>query len=306
MEKLQEISKDFTILYVEDEKNIRDEIASFLILIFKSVYVSNNGASGIEAYHKFSPDIILTDIQMPVKTGLEMAKEIRDINKDIPIVIITAFNETQMLMDSIDIGINKYLIKPLQKEKMIESFITVVKNLNYKKEKKELELKERDKLAKLASSDILTGLPNNIMYKMFLNKQYTISKRYNQPLCVIKFIINEFKNLNNILGSKKADKLIVEFTKLISLNIRESDLFARIYGVEFVIVLTNNDLNEAKILIRKLKNIIQNNKFKNIDDKITVSFSGVELEQNNNINDFIENIDISFNKVKNNNDSIEV
>ncbi len=304
MKELQSIANDITILYIEDEEEVRDEIASLLKVIFSKVYVANNGQAGVKAYQKFLPDIILSDIQMPVMSGIEMAKQIRNINEDIPIVFITAFNQTEMLMDAIDIGVDKYLIKPLKQNEFQKTFFKIVTNINLKRDR---ELSEQ-KLAKLASSDCLTGLPNKTMFQVFLNKQYKVSVRYSHPFSIIKFVINDFHNINDNIGSKDADKLIVEFASLINSTIRDSDFFARLYGVEFAMLLPQNTLNDAKSLIRKLKNIVHNHNFANYTGaKLTMSFAVVEYtKEDKNIVSLLERLDSNFANAKLKFDSIVI
>jgi len=112
-------SNEISILFVEDDEIIRSEISEFLhSKIFKNVYVAKNGEEGLLKYREYKPDIILTDLTMPVMSGLEMSKEIKLINEDTPILLITSHFEKEITEAAVDVGIDAYLFKPLTLERV--------------------------------------------------------------------------------------------------------------------------------------------------------------------------------------------
>ncbi|MCX7820103.1 MAG: EAL domain-containing protein [Brevinematales bacterium] len=106
------------LLYVEDDAITREALAEFLKKIVKKVYLADNGANGLKIYKKNNIDIVLTDIKMPVMNGLEMIKEMKKDDYDLPIIVTTAYNEIEYLIDSIELGVNSFLIKPIDTEKL--------------------------------------------------------------------------------------------------------------------------------------------------------------------------------------------
>ena len=123
------ICRDLTLLYVEDEEKIRNLLKSAIENEFKEVMTAGNGDEGFKKYKKYQPDIVVSDILMPVCNGLDMSKKIREISKDIPIVLFTAFSEKEKLLSAIDIGIDKYLIKPVD----VDELITTIEEIARKK-----------------------------------------------------------------------------------------------------------------------------------------------------------------------------
>lgn len=113
---------EISILYVEDEKMIRDEFTEILEGETASLYVAANGKEGLELYKEHKPDIVITDIRMPVMDGLEMSREILKINENVPIIVSSAFNDTEYLLESIRLGIHYYLVKPTN---IKELFVTL-------------------------------------------------------------------------------------------------------------------------------------------------------------------------------------
>ncbi len=109
-----------TILYVEDDSSIRDFLAKRLNERVLKIYVAKNGKEGLELYKKYKPDIVLTDVKMPKMNGIEMSKEIKNINKKTPIVISSAHNDSEFLLDAIELGVNGYLLKPIDKIRLFE------------------------------------------------------------------------------------------------------------------------------------------------------------------------------------------
>ena len=106
--------KSLSILYVEDEDEVRDQLKTYLTRRCRHVYTAANGKKGLEAYQNHEPDIIVTDILMPVMDGLKMAEYIRETNAHIPIIITTAFEEPRYFHQAIDIGVNQYVTKPVR------------------------------------------------------------------------------------------------------------------------------------------------------------------------------------------------
>src|SRR5512135_270673 len=93
------------LLYVEDDESVRESLLRFLQRRFDTVYAARDGREGLQLFTEHRPDIVVTDIQMPIMDGLEMAREIRRIQGDVPVLITTAFNEVSYLMRAIELGI---------------------------------------------------------------------------------------------------------------------------------------------------------------------------------------------------------
>ncbi|MFV0562327.1 HD domain-containing phosphohydrolase [Malaciobacter mytili] len=126
------------VLYVEDDKNTREEIKYFLEKRVEKLYLAENGEEGFNLYKEVNPDIIITDLQMPKLSGIEMSKLIRKENSNIPIIITTAFNDLNYLFEGINIGVTSYLTKPLNLKLLIESLISISKNIFLEIENKEI------------------------------------------------------------------------------------------------------------------------------------------------------------------------
>ncbi len=209
--------KNMTILYVEDEAEIRDTIAEILNNIFKTVLLANNGESGLEIFHSNQNiDLIITDITMPGKNGVEMSRQIRQIDDDIPIVVISANNDAEYFLDMIKLSIDGYLIKPLEHDQFINVLSKATQKLVLKKENLEyqhnLEIIVDEKTSELQAKfyhDELTNLQNR--YALLED----IIKYNSKKLILID--INKFSALNDVYGSKAGDDIL----KIITFKLKE-------------------------------------------------------------------------------------
>lgn len=122
--------KELKILFVEDEVNISKLLKDALSDYFYSFTIAGDGLEGIEKFKSINPDIVITDILMPNLDGLEMTKEIRKIDENVPIIVLSAFSDKEKLLKAIDIGITKYFIKPFDPEEVLEYLIFLANKLN--------------------------------------------------------------------------------------------------------------------------------------------------------------------------------
>jgi len=120
------IFKDITLLYVEDEESIRKLLKNAIEGKFKKIITASNGDEGFKKFKKYQPDIVVSDILMPICDGLEMSKNIREQNKEVPIVLFSAFSEKEKLLSAIDIGVDKYLIKPVDVDELLETLKEII------------------------------------------------------------------------------------------------------------------------------------------------------------------------------------
>jgi len=116
-----------TLLYVEDDDNIRTLLAARISRKVKKIIIAVDGKEGLQKFKEFKPDIVLTDVTMPNMNGIEMSKEIKKLDKTVPIVISSAHNDSKFLLEAIEIGIEGYLLKPIDKEKLFNTLEEKVK-----------------------------------------------------------------------------------------------------------------------------------------------------------------------------------
>ncbi len=105
--------KNYTILYVEDDLNVQQNITEYLKRIFNKVIVASDGKEALELYQQNKPDGMLLDVDIPYINGLYLAKEIRKIDKRVSIIMLTAYAEQEKLLKATELKLVKYLVKPV-------------------------------------------------------------------------------------------------------------------------------------------------------------------------------------------------
>ncbi len=114
LKKLKQACENFTVLYAEDEERLRDRVWAYLSKFFKLVDIAKDGQEGLDKYRQKSYDIVITDISMPKLDGLAMSNEIKNINKNQKIIIVSAYSDSDNFLKSIKIGIDGYILKPFE------------------------------------------------------------------------------------------------------------------------------------------------------------------------------------------------
>ncbi len=136
-----------SLLYVEDEHEVRSLLTLTLELSYPelSILTAENGQEGLELFEQFRPDIVLTDLSMPVLDGIAMSAEIKKRVPETVIIALTACSDAHNLVAAIDLGINSYLLKPIDQAKLL-STITAYVNAITDAKRMALELQESHEL----------------------------------------------------------------------------------------------------------------------------------------------------------------
>ncbi|WP_152058180.1 EAL domain-containing response regulator [Aliarcobacter butzleri] len=252
------ILKNMSILYVEDEKDLREVTHEILKSFTKNQYIAENGQEGLELFKKYEKniDLIVTDINMPILNGLEMAKEIKNINPNIPIIITTAFSNKEYLLESIDIGIDKYVLKPIDIAKLLQAMSQSI--IYY-------ELKE-------LFIDKLTNLPNRNRLKKDLAQTDDVLMAF--------FDIDGFLTLNDLFGEEIGDGILVELSYKLKEHFPADEYSVYKLDVDkFVVVAVNSgkSVEEFYKYTKSFINKIENQSFlvneNEIDINLTVGVS---------------------------------
>jgi DNA-binding response OmpR family regulator len=117
--------KNLSVLLVEDEHNLAHLLSNAIGDKFKQFTLAHDGKEGLKKTLDLHPDMVITDFTMPNMNGLEMSALIHEEHSDIPIVILSAYSEKEYLLEAIDIGITKYLIKPFDPDELLEVICTL-------------------------------------------------------------------------------------------------------------------------------------------------------------------------------------
>jgi len=259
-----ELLKNITILYVEDEHSLQEDICQNISPFVKEIITAKDGLDGLEVYKNNIEkiDMILTDILMPRMNGIEMVDEIRKINSSIPVVYSTAFSDNEYLKKTIEQSISGYIVKPIDIElllKSIEKASVLVENerlrntladLNKNLEKKiqhknkELIL-QNEKLYDQLHTDNLTSLKNR---RSLLRDM----KRAKDPLLML-IDIDSFKNINDLYGEHVGDLVIESVANILKSFVPELGFALYRIGADQFAIMKEMEFDE-----KACKDIVEN------------------------------------------------
>ena len=244
--------KDITVLYCEDEEGLREITGGILVSFTKKQFICEDGLEGLETFKKHSNeiDLIITDVNMPNMTGLEMSKEIKAINPNIPIIVATAFSNSEYLLEAIDLGIDKYVLKPVNIKKLLD---IMSKSLLYH------ELRD-------LYSDNLTHLKNrNALLR-------DLKDRKRSTLALID--IDKFSTLNELYGEENGDKILLQFTQELLKCFKKPDYcLYRVGADKFIVLACHDDIddNGLKDLCNKFLKYMDHYDIVLPDDSVNIS-----------------------------------
>lgn len=218
--------KDLTILYVEDEQILQQEVSQNLEPFVKEILLANNGEMGLKIFksHQEKIDLIISDVMMPKMDGITMVDAIRTLDADIPVIYATAFNDSKYLLKTIQQSVSSYIIKPIDIELLIEAIEKASVYVQNKKLKQQLieynsvlekrvalktqELEKQNAiLNEMIYKDLLTELPNRqALLKDLQDKEQTI---------VLVIDLDAFKNINDLYGEDIGNDVLLQVTKLL-------------------------------------------------------------------------------------------
>ena len=171
--------KNKTILYVEDDLQLQESLSSILHNFFDNVLVASDGDEAYDIYleNQNVIDIMITDINMPNTNGIELCKHIREYQKGLPIVIISAYTNTDYLLDSIDLNILTYITKPFTTQKtldLLDKFLVFFELNSHKSLGEKIELDYEQSAVKIEEKVIKLTTKEKIFLKL-LSENKTVS-----------------------------------------------------------------------------------------------------------------------------------
>lgn len=135
LRKLKKAAKDICVLYVEDNNKLRNNAVNILKKFFKDVYSASDGKEGLAMFKKHRPQIVITDIKMPNLDGLKMSALIKDFSPETKIIVMSAFDTNEHLHKSIEIGVFRFLLKPVNINNFSDILETAIKDIYKEKNK---------------------------------------------------------------------------------------------------------------------------------------------------------------------------
>jgi len=272
MNTLLKNASEINILVVDDTADNLRLLSKILDSQGYTIRKSLNGRMALQAAHREAPDLILLDINMPEMNGYEVCKQLKasEITSNIPIIFISALDQTNDKILAFELGGQDYITKPFQE---LEVLVRVKNQLLIKQQYDQLvlqnqrleqEIQERLKaeaeIRQLSLTDELTGLYNRRGFFFLANQQIKIAKRREILFYIVFIDLDGLKQVNDSLGHEIGDKMIVSTAQILNQTFRDSDIIARLGGDEFVLFISSNSSDTDEINLRLKANIDDFNK----------------------------------------------
>lgn len=275
----KEFLKTLTIMYVEDDQNIRTSLGAILSKVFGEVIICNDGYEGIEQFKNYvldkhiKIDLIISDINMPNMNGISMIKVVRGLDDQIPVIFTTAHGEVDYLMDAIKLKVAYYALKPIDTTELLEnvSKFTMIEHNKQVIEKKTKEITQYMDIMHHISTIFKVDLEGNIIEANMMLSQ--LSEYTNEQLLSMKIddvlhkdaLITSYKSIVEMVeqnslykgklkfASKNSMAFYLNTTVLPMYNDSTNELTGYIYiGID----QTNDELEKQQTMQRVRKNIM--------------------------------------------------
>ena len=247
------------ILVVDDDGFVRDMLQEILQ---GARHLVATAVDGQDALRRLSPaagiELIISDMDMPGMSGLELLRAVREYDATLPIIILTGNQEIRVAIEALKQGANDYLLKDENLADTVAISIDHVMGMHRLK-MENLRLLEdlarkNGELERLSLLDGLTGVANRRYFDRIITQEWSRALREQTSLAVVMIDIDDFKAYNDAYGHQQGDVCLQRVASALSAGLkRPSDFIARYGGEEFVAVLPDTSLEGARALSEAMR-----------------------------------------------------
>lgn len=252
-------NKKRKVLVVDDDDTNRALVGKALEFEGYQVNQAESGAAALKVIQEWQPHLVLLDVNMPGLNGLETLAKLRVRDEYVSVMFVSANSRTEDVIRGLDAGADDYVCKPFD---VLELLARVRSQLRIKDLNDNLK-RANDRLKELVDIDDLTGLFNmRSLYKR-LDFELDRARRYDRSVVVIMMDLDHFKRVNDQHDHLFGSFVLTQIGKMVRENIRKVDFAARYGGDEFLVVLTEINLEGAETFANRLREKISKTTFKN-------------------------------------------
>jgi len=305
--KVQDLSKKYRkeeqveILVVDDDPNYRETVADILEDEGYRVSKVETGTASLEEVNKKFFNVALVDFKLADITGLDLAKQIKAIDRDTYIILVTGHASLETALKAIEMReeIYSYVVKgggrdPGQLKWTIKSALRE-QRLTWDKIKAETELRRANRrLEELSITDDLTGIYNRRHFYEKLSQETARAQRHRHLLSLLMFDVDHFKSYNDTRGHLAGNKILERVGRIVSEEIREVDWGFRYGGDEFAVILPETSKENAKVVAERIRKAFEKCKF----DETTLSIGVAEYDFGSDLDTLIRHADEAMYRAK--------
>ncbi|HEX8845044.1 MAG TPA: diguanylate cyclase [Pyrinomonadaceae bacterium] len=247
-----------TILVADDEPVNRALIQRRLQREGYRILTAQNGSVAVEMTREALPDLVILDVMMPEMDGMDACRLIKEdpATRDIPVIFLSARDETEMKVSGLTLGANDYISKPFKAEELLARVHVAIR---LKRERDQLRTDAEEAAARAevaqerAMTDALTGLLNRYGLQHILAREQAEARRYNRSLSCLVIDLDNFKTINDTYGHAVGDLALQQVAGILKEALRGSDTVFRYGGEEFLVLLPETALDGALALGEKIR-----------------------------------------------------
>src|SRR5580658_2784812 len=204
-------------------------------------------------------DLIVVSLGLRGFDGLRLCSQLRSLpeGRNVPILVLVSDGDRRKLTQALEMGVNDYLTRPVDKNELIARVRTQLRKKRYAD-----RLRHNVQLSlEMAITDQLTGLHNRRYMSRHLDSLVTSTRKHGKPIAFVIMDIDFFKAVNDTQGHDIGDEVLKEFAGRIAANVRGIDLACRYGGEEFVVVMPDTDVSFAYSVSERLRHSIETTPF---------------------------------------------
>jgi two-component system cell cycle response regulator len=246
------------VLLVDSRASSQERIIKALKPIAEVTAMSDAQAALFEAAET-PVDLVIVNANLDDYDPLRLCSQLRSLERTrfLPILLVTELGDEDVIVRALDLGINDYIVRPLDPNELIARTLTQIKRKRYNDR---LRTSVRQTI-ELAVTDALTGLHNRRYLDNHLKAVFNRAALRGRPLSVCMTDIDRFKLVNDTYGHDAGDAVLREFASRVRSTVRGADLACRFGGEEFVLVMPDTDATTAAIIAERLRGMIERTPF---------------------------------------------
>jgi two-component system cell cycle response regulator len=270
------------ILLVEDHERSAQRISDTLSADH-SIDLESDPQQALLTLPDSDYDLLMVSLSLSGTDGLRLCSQVRSLDRirHLPILIITEPGEDNRLLRGLEMGVNDYLVRPIDKNEMMARVKTQIKRKRYSD-----QLRSRlEENVEMAITDSLTGLYNRRYMEGHLKTLVEEAVQRGKPLSLLVADIDFFKSVNDTHGHDAGDEVLKDFSERLRQNIRGIDLACRLGGEEFVVMMPDTDLTKAYVVAERLRQCIADRPFKLAGDTMIEITASVGVASHEGVDD---------------------
>lgn len=239
---------------------------------------AKDGEEGVRRALADRPDIILMDLVMPGTNGFDASRRLKSdpATSGIPVIMVSAQREPRNKKDGFEAGVDDYVTKPFEFEEVDARIRAMLRKRDLYRDlaakNQQLEASNAQ-LEEMATVDELTGLANFRVFKRRLKDDWLRAARYETPLSLVMFDLDDFKRVNDSYGHQAGDRVLREFATLVAGGARATDIAARYGGEEFAMILPHTGGERAVRVAERIRRAVEEFPFGERQPPIRVTVS---------------------------------